>query len=149
MADPLPLRVLVVDDHAGIRAGIVSLVDAEFPRMQTVGVAATPAEALAGAREHRPRVVVLDVNLDGEDGLALIPALRRGHCRVVVLTSLSDPHVAMHARRLGAHACLNKTAPAAQLLACIEQAGSAEADVVALPPNAGSALSQAFGSKCP
>lgn len=149
MAYAFPLKVLVVDDHPGIRAGIASLIDAEFPRMRTVGVAATPAEALAGAAEHRPQVVVLDVNLDGEDGLALIPALRRGgHCDVVVLTSLTDPQVTVHALRLGAHACLQKTAPAAELVACIEQAGGST-DVVLLPANGGSDLSQAVGSKCP
>lgn len=149
MAFAFPLTVLVVDDHPGIRTGIARLVDAEYPRMQTVGVAATPDEALAGARAHRPRVVVLDVNLDGEDGLALIPALQRaGHCDVVVLTSLTDPHVTVHALRLGAHACLQKTAPAAELLACIELAGGST-DAGALPANGGSDLSQALGSKCP
>ena len=114
------MRVLVVDDHAGIRVGIASLVDAELPRMHCVGTAATVSEALARNRELQPNVVVLDVNLDGEDGLALIPTLRRGSaCAVVVLTSLSDPHVAAHALRQGAHACLNKTAPAVDLMAAI------------------------------
>lgn len=150
MAYVFPLRVLVVDDHVGIRTGVASLVDAEFPRMHTVGVAATIEEALAGAREHRPHVVVLDVDLDGEDGLALIPALQRLQpCQVVVLTSLADPHVAVHALRLGACACLQKTAPAAELLECIENARPAAADALALPASRGSDLSQALGSKHP
>lgn len=151
MAFAFPLRVLVVDDHIGIRIGIASLVDAESPRMHTVGVAATVAEALAAMRQHRPDVVVLDVDLNGEDGLSLIPALQRvGPCQVVVLTSLSDPHVAMHARGLGAYACLQKTAPAAELLACLENARvAAEADAIAAPASRGDDLSRVLGSKHP
>jgi DNA-binding NarL/FixJ family response regulator len=151
MAFAFPLRVLVVDDHIGIRIGIARLVDAEFPRMHTVGVAATVAEALAAARQHRPDVVVLDVNLDGEDGLALIPALQQmGPCQVVVLTSLSDPRVATLARGLGAYACLQKTAPASELLACLENARiAAEGNALTAPASRGGDLSQVLGSKHP
>ena len=114
------VRVLVVDDHAGIRAGIASLICSEQPRMCCVGMAATAREALRLAQETRPDVVLLDVDLDGEDGLALIPALRRATpCSVLVLTSLSDPHVALAAARQGAQACLSKSAPADELLSAI------------------------------
>lgn len=151
MAFAFPLRVLVVDDHIGIRVGIASLVDAEFPRMHTVGVAGTVAEALAATLQHRPDVVVLDVDLNGEDGLALIPALQRmGPCQVVVLTSLSDPRVATHARGLGAYACLQKTAPAAVLLACLENTRVAvAANALNDPASRGSNLSHVLGSKHP
>jgi len=115
-----PVKVLVVDDHVGIRNGIASLINAEWPRMCSAGAAATAHEALTLARERQPHVVLLDVNLAGDDGLALIPALQQlAPCNIVVLTSLSDPRVAAHARRLGAHACLNKTAPAIELVACV------------------------------
>jgi DNA-binding NarL/FixJ family response regulator len=146
-----PVRVLVVDDHAGIRHGIANLIDAERPRMLSVGAAATVDEALAQTREQQPDVVVLDVNLGGEDGLALIPALRHAApCEIVVLTCLADPHVAVQARRLGACACLHKTAPAAELLACILAAGRADEQAATAPPaNGGGALSYAPGSKHP
>jgi len=142
------VRVLVVDDHVGIRNGIASLIDAERPRMCSVGAAATVGEALTQARERQPHVVVLDVNLAGDDGLALIPLLQRlAPCEIVVLTSLSDPHVAAHARRLGAHACLHKTAPAIELVACVLAAHLARDG--AAPLNAGVVLSQRAGSKHP
>lgn len=145
------LRVLVVDDHLGIRTGISSLIDAERPHMFTVGTAATAADAVAQAFSLQPDVVVLDVNLDGEDGLALIPALHRAApCEVVVLTSLADPHVAAHAQRMGAHACLHKTAPAAELLVSILTARRVEQlQINGAPANAGVALSRALGSKHP
>ena len=115
-----PVKVLVVDDHIGIRNGIASLMNAEWPRISCVGAVATADEKLRLAQERQPHVVVLDVNLAGDDGLALIPLLQSlTPCQIVVLTSLSDPHVAARAQRLGAHACLHKTAPAAQLVACV------------------------------
>jgi two-component system, NarL family, nitrate/nitrite response regulator NarL len=145
------LRVLVVDDHIGIRTGISSLIDAEQPHMVTVGTAATAADALAQTFALQPDVVVLDVNLGGEDGLALIPALHRAApCEVVVLTSLADPRVAAHAHRLGARACLHKTAPAAELLVSILTARRIEPMPMNLAPgNGGVVLSHALGSKRP
>jgi DNA-binding NarL/FixJ family response regulator len=115
-----PLKVLIVDDHASIRRGIESLINTEWPRMRCVGAVATAVDALRHAEDRQPGVVVVDADLDGEDGLALIPLLRRkSACRVLVLTSLQDARVASRALRLGADACLHKTAPASDLLACI------------------------------
>lgn len=120
MPSDCAIRVLVVDDHPAIRAGIVNLIDAEHPSLIAVGTAASADEALDQTQLLQPHVVVLDVDLNGEDGMALIPSLHRAApCRVVVLSSLLDPHLAAHAKRLGAHACLHKTSPAAELLACI------------------------------
>jgi two-component system nitrate/nitrite response regulator NarL len=123
MLNDSAVRVLVVDDHAAVRAGISNLIDAERPRLMAVGTAASADEALDQAHSLQPDVVVLDVNLGGEDGLALIPALRHtAACEVVVLSSLLDQQLATHARRLGAHACLHKTAPANELIECIASA---------------------------
>jgi DNA-binding NarL/FixJ family response regulator len=145
------VRVLVVDDHAGIRTGVARLVDGERPRMASVGAAATIEEALAHTVQRQPHVVVLDVNLDGDDGLALIPALRlAAPCAIVVLTSLTDRHIAARALRLGAHSCLQKTAPASQLLACVLAAGcSVAAGASSHPPIEGGVVSHANGTKRP
>jgi two-component system, NarL family, nitrate/nitrite response regulator NarL len=123
MNDRSPVRVLVVDDHASIRTGIRRLIDGEAPRLCTIGCAATADEALDSVERLQPDVVVLDVNLAGEDGLVLIPAMRRlAPCEVVVLTSLSDPVVERMAQALGASAHVHKTAPAQVLLDSIETA---------------------------
>ena len=146
-----PIRVLVVDDHVAIRTGISQLVDAEPTLMCSVGPAATAGEALAQARASQPHVVVLDVDLGGEDGLALIPALQRAApCAVVVLTCLTDPHVAARAHQLGASACLHKAAPAAELMACILAAHRGDPhDAAGHPANAGGAMSCATGANHP
>jgi DNA-binding NarL/FixJ family response regulator len=144
------VRVLVVDDHATIRWNLRNLIDGERPRLCVVGTAGTADEALLHARQLKPQVVVLDVNLAGEDGLSLMPALRALACEVVVLTSLTDPRVEFHAMRLGAFACVHKTAPAAQLLACID-ATQAQARTPGLPGpvNTGGGSAHATGTKLP
>lgn len=120
MSDNDAVKVLVVDDHAAVRTAIANLIETEHPRLRVVGTAASADEALDQARSQQPHVVVLDANLGTEDGLALIPALHRAApCKVLVLSSLTDPALAAHAERLGAHACLHKMAPATDLLGCI------------------------------
>ena len=129
------VKVLVVDDHAGIRNALTRLIDNEQPRLCCVGSAATGAEALAMAGATKPDVVVLDVVLGDEDGLALIAPLRRSaQVAIVVLTSLVDPRVAARALRLGAVACVHKSAPAADLLLCIAQARANSTLSVHVPP---------------
>lgn len=109
--------VLVVDDHPGVRTGLTLLIDAERPRLCSAGAAANGAEALALARRLQPGLVLLDVDLGGEDGLALIPLLQReAPCRVVVLTSVCDARLAQRALSLGAWAFMHKLAPAKQLI---------------------------------
>jgi DNA-binding NarL/FixJ family response regulator len=117
------VKVLVVDDHAGMRNALTRLIDSEQPQLLCVGSAATGAEALALAREKQPDVILLDVVLGDEDGLALIAPLHRStEVAIVVLTSLVDPCVAVRAQRLGAVTCVHKSAPAADLLVCIARA---------------------------
>ncbi|WP_298231769.1 response regulator transcription factor [uncultured Azohydromonas sp.] len=123
MSQSLPLSVLVVDDHPGLRTGLTLLINAEFPRLRSAGAAANGAEALQLTRRLQPDVVLLDVQLGGEDGLALIPLLQReAPCRVVVLTALDDARVAQRARLLGASEFTHKTAPAAELMRLLLQA---------------------------
>ena len=151
MCNEAPVKVLVVDDHVGIRIGIASLINAEQPRLCCAGTAATAFEALLRTRELQPHVVVLDVNLDGEDGLALIPALHQAApCVVVVLTSLVDPRVATQALRLGAITCLHKTAPAAELMAAIFAAWPAVDRVAPIASvDEGGVLSRVTGTNHP
>lgn len=81
-----PLRVLLVDDHALVRAAVATtLAEAGI---QVVGEAATASEGLERALELSPDIVVLDIDLPGEAGLAIIRELvsRLPQSRVVMLT---------------------------------------------------------------
>ena len=129
------VKVLVVDDHTGIRNALTRLIDGEQPYLCSVGSAATGEEALAMAREKQPDVILLDVVLGDEDGLALIAPLRRSaEVAIVVLTSLVDPRVAARAQCLGAVECVHKSAPAADLLVCIARAGAKFTLPASTPP---------------
>jgi two-component system nitrate/nitrite response regulator NarL len=110
-----PVDVLVVDDQLAIREGLAQLIASAPHGLRIVGSAATSAEALLSAARLRPKVVVLDVDLAGEDGLALIPQLA-ANASVLVLSSHGDPATRARAARLGARAFIEKHQPAAELL---------------------------------
>lgn len=110
-----PVDVLVVDDQPAVREGLARLIASAPLALRYVGSAATGAEALSAAVRLHPEVVVLDVDLAGEDGLALIPHLAVS-ASVIVLTSHGDPATRARAARLGAHALIEKHQPAAELL---------------------------------
>jgi DNA-binding NarL/FixJ family response regulator len=72
-ASPGPIRLLVVDDHPAVREGLALLVSSEG--MEVCAEAARRAEALLRADECRPDLAVVDLSLDGEDGLLLVADL--------------------------------------------------------------------------
>ncbi|MEA2474187.1 MAG: hypothetical protein QOE06_2102 [Thermoleophilaceae bacterium] len=85
----MPSRVLIVDDHAGFRRLARSLLDAEG--YEVVGEAGDVASARIAARELRPDLVLLDVQLPDGNGFDLAGELRAGgRGPAVVLTSTRD-----------------------------------------------------------
>ena len=117
-----PIRVLVVDSTHAVRAGVGALLASAAPHVRPVGQADDRHSALVLAAATRPHVVVLDADLAGEDGLALIPALRCTGAAVVILTSLPEAHLKARACALGASAFIAKHAPAQALLDAIRHA---------------------------
>jgi DNA-binding NarL/FixJ family response regulator len=92
--------VLIVDDHAPFRAAARALLEADG--FAVVGEAADGAEALAGAAELRPEVVLLDIQLPDLDGFAVAERLAKdGSSAAIVLTS-SRSATSLR-RRLAAH----------------------------------------------
>ncbi|MGL5860011.1 MAG: response regulator transcription factor, partial [Phycicoccus sp.] len=67
-AGPHPLRVLLVDDHAMVRSGFAMMRSVE-PDITVVGEAANGAEAMVVARETRPHVILMDVQMPVVDGI--------------------------------------------------------------------------------
>ena len=62
------IRVLIVDDHAVVRAGLRALIDGETDTMEVVGEAAGGGDALAAVARLRPEIVLLDIHLPDMDG---------------------------------------------------------------------------------
>lgn len=84
---PVPIRLLVADDHAIFRAGLRALLDGQQD-MEVVGEAGDGAEAIRRARELNPDVVLLDISMPGIDGLAALRQMQREglQSRVLIVT---------------------------------------------------------------
>ena len=110
------MKVLIVDDHPIVRAGLLRLMAAE-PEIE-VREAATGKEALALVREHRPDVVVLDLNLPGVGGLEVIARLKLDDpgVRVLVLTMHDNAIYVTRALQAGASGYVSKNAPPDEIL---------------------------------
>lgn len=87
--NPMPKRVLIVDDHPSFRVTARALLEAEG--YEVVGEAPDGASAIEEAKRLRPDVMLLDVQLPDMDGFAVAEALcRNGWSPAVVLTSSRD-----------------------------------------------------------
>lgn len=113
-------QVLLADDHTILRAGLRLLIDSQ-PDLTVVGEAGSGDEALQQARQHRPDVILLDLNMPGRDGLATIPALREllPESRILILTMHDDARYLQDALQAGASGYVLKKAADAELLLAI------------------------------
>jgi len=103
-----------------VRQGLVALLQAE-PDIEVVGEAADGMEAVALARELRPDVVIMDVNmprLGGEEATRALLA-ERPELRVIALSLYDPADMAPSMRQAGAGAYLHKAGPADALLAAV------------------------------
>jgi DNA-binding NarL/FixJ family response regulator len=116
------IRVLVVDDHALVRAGI-SAVLAAAEGIAVVGDAADGREAVALTRRLRPDVVLMDLAMPGLDGAAATLRIRAADpaVRVLVLTSFADETGIQTALAAGADGYLLKHVRPGELVAAIRE----------------------------
>lgn len=121
------MRVMIVDDHPTMVWGLEQLIATQGTRMAVVATAADPQEALNKCQQHRPEVILLDLDLDGRSGLDILPALcRQSDCRVLVLTAERKPHVLDQAVQLGACGVLRKDASGHTVIKAIEKVHAGE-----------------------
>ncbi|TDU05974.1 LuxR family two component transcriptional regulator [Streptomyces sp. 846.5] len=108
---PTPLRVVVADDQASVREGLVLLLDA-LPDIAVVGAAADGAQALELVAEHRPDAILLDLRMPVLDGIETTRRMTAEHpsVAVVVLTTYADDSSVLDALRAGARSYLTKDA---------------------------------------
>lgn len=87
------LKVLFIDDHLGLRDGLAFLLNQKNPQLEIV-TARTLEESLSKLSDDSDiETIILDLNLDGFDGLSFLPSLRkiRPHLKVLVYTMYNDP----------------------------------------------------------
>jgi len=122
-----PIRILIVDDHAVVRAGLRMLIE-QNPAMKVIGVAGNRSEALAVAASEQPNMIILDILLGDEDGLTFLPELREAatNARVLVLTGLRSSESQRRAILAGAMGVVLKEHAAEVLIKAINKVHQGE-----------------------
>ena len=120
-AAPAPIRVLLVDDHSVVRMGLAAVLTAERD-IEVVGEAGDGAEAIRAVARLRPDVVVMDLSMDGLDGITAtreIAAAGEGAPRVLVLTMHDEQEYLIPLLDAGASGYIVKSAAGRELLTAI------------------------------
>ena len=124
----MEVAILIVDDHALVRDGLRTLLDAQ-EGLRVVGDARTADEALALTRHLQPDVVVLDVRLPDRDGFEICAEIRgfSPDTRILMCSGLADGSALVQAARAGADGFVSKEADNAEVVDAVRRATTAEA----------------------
>jgi two-component system response regulator DesR len=112
----MPIRLLLADDQALVRGALAALLNLE-PDLEVVAEVGRGDEVVPRARETRPDVALLDVEMPGKDGIAATAELRAAlpTCRVLMVTTFGRPGYLRRAMAAGASGFVVKDTPARQL----------------------------------
>jgi DNA-binding NarL/FixJ family response regulator len=116
----IPTRILLVDDHPMVLAGLRALL-APMPSLEVVATAATAAEAYAAVAAHRPAVVLLDINLPDQSGLDVCRRLVDEYpgLKILALTTLNEKSYVTRMMAQGAAGYVLKNASPEELAEAI------------------------------
>lgn len=119
------IRVIVVDDHAILRRGLISILEAAGD-LQCVAEGSNASEAMRAVRDTRADAMVLDVSMPGKDGIEILKQVKKEMPRLPVLMLSSHPEdqYAVRSIRAGASGYLTKNSAPQQLVTAIRQIAS-------------------------
>jgi NarL family two-component system response regulator LiaR len=124
------IRILVVEDQNVVREGIIAILSFQSD-MEVVGEAEDGIQAVELAQKTRPDVVLLDMVMPRQDGLATIPKLRAiiPNARILVLTSFAESDRVYQAIKAGALGYMLKDTTRTQLLQSIRDVACGQASI--------------------
>ena len=124
----MPIRVLIVDDQALVRAGFRMILEAQ-PDLEVVGEAGDGSAAIDAVRTLRPDVVLMDVRMPGVDGIEATRRLTEAGVpgKIVILTTYDLDEYVFDALAAGASGFLLKHVPPEELVRGVRVAASGEA----------------------
>ena len=122
MTPTATIRILLVDDHAIVREGYLSLL-VKQPGLQVVAEVADGIQAYQRFKECSPDVVITDLSLPGISGLELISRIkqREAKAKILVFSMHQNPGFAVQASRAGALGYVTKSSPPKVLLRAIHE----------------------------
>jgi DNA-binding NarL/FixJ family response regulator len=123
-----PLRVLLVDDDALVRAGLRTILSSAAD-LEVIGEAADGAAAITAVRAHRVDVVLMDVRMPGVDGITATERIAAlpDPPKVIVLTTFQLDEYVFGALRAGASGFLLKDTPPADIISAVRLVAAGEA----------------------
>ena len=115
-----PVRIVIADDHMVLREAMRVMLEME-PEFKVVGEAANGEQALALAKQLEPDLVLMDIRMEGMDGVEATRHLRQSHpdIGVLILTGFGDDEVLLSAVEAGAQGFLLKDASADEVKGAI------------------------------
>jgi len=120
-------RLMIVDDHEVVRMGLRAALEVE-PDFMVVAEAATGMEAVEKARVHRPEIVLMDVRMDGMDGIEACREVRSElpETKVLMLTSYAEEETVVAALLAGAAGYVLKNVARPRLLEALRSVARGE-----------------------
>jgi DNA-binding NarL/FixJ family response regulator len=117
---PVPIRILVADDHPIVREGLVAILSSQ-PDFQVIGQAGSGAEVVEKVNRDRPDVLLLDLEMPDMDGVEALRRLRESgiQIRVIVFTAFDSDERILSAVRAGAQGYLLKGVPREEVFTAI------------------------------
>jgi two-component system NarL family response regulator len=124
------IRILLADDHGLFREGLAGIINSQ-PDMEVLGEASDGLEAVVKAAELKPDLILMDIQMPGQDGLEATRQILReaAHVAIVILTVRDEPEKLFQAIKNGARGYLLKSMSSKEMIAMLRGVIRGEAPI--------------------